>query len=500
MKTIRWRADAGIGDNYMRLMQPNARKAWAARYRGDLKINAFCFGPNSRLLETLYLYQADKITPIDDPHLFELVKLPSCAQLPDEWPIPKFLPWRFDHTARHAITNLQTRPRPWLVIQEEGGTHDGATKSRKCWGTIRWNELTKRWKSITGGTAFEFGPRSTVGLECFPNIKQATHLLKNADLVVCPESAAKYAGPMFNQRAVVLWSKFHAYTVDQQWNSWYKLFDRQNLGLQRVVGIGRTSCKETSIAEVWEQMTDLMTKPKHRRSIALATAYWNRLDYLTQVLSHGADTSFPVDHEFSWTFLNDGSTDKSPEMVMQQAKVLKTAIRGDVHSIRQDHRGCDFAVTAAIKHALIRKPDWVCTVDSDVALNHEWVQRLCEMVDWAEEQSLPLMAISAFNSRLHGTVKTLRPGLVQKGSIGGACLMIRADLLQELQLHSKVTPRWGNGEPGWDWKLVDAIKQRGGIIAALSPSYAQHIGRKGAHAGANFDDATDFVGIRSLHG
>jgi hypothetical protein len=129
-----------------------------------------------------------------------------------------------------------------------------------------------------------------------------------------------------------------------------------------------------------------------------------------------------------------------------------------------------------------------------VVVHPEWMERACAALDWAEARGIPLYALGIFNSRMHASGEELWPGVVQKGSLGGACTLIRADILRELKLDQRVTDLWGRGEPGWDWKLCDGIRERGGMIAALTPCYAQHVGRTGAHAGAAFDDAADFVG------
>jgi hypothetical protein len=96
---------------------------------------------------------------------------------------------------------------------------------------------------------------------------------------------------------------------------------------------------------------------------------------------------------------------------------------------------------------------------------------------------------------MHRPSGELFPGVIRKDTVGGACTLIRESLLREFRLHRKATIRWGRKEPGWDWKLSDAIQEQNGIIACLAPSYAQHIGKKGVHStgAVDFDMALDFV-------
>lgn len=497
MQTIRWQADAGIGDNFERLLRPELRRAWNGVRFGELRILTHVFGMNRHVLTQLYEPMGPLVQMVDDKAYFALT-MPGTEVVPADWPTPKFpwFNWQPDEMTM-AATIVVNAPRPWLMIQEVGGTHDGLLRDRKCWGTERWQQLIEWWKTSTGGSAFEFGPQSSLHLPCIGNIRVATYLASLMDLVVSPESALKYAGPMFNQRTIVLWSQFHHHTVEEQWRTWYRPFDRESRGLVHILGIGRTDCKETPVAEVIGHATQLLNQPRSTRKIALATAVWNRKDLAVETLRRVSASVWPLDTEFAWHLQDDASIDGISDYLRANQTILGMRFRGPTTVVRNmGHLGCDRTVVASISRALeLYQPTWVCTVDSDVVVHPEWMERACQALDWAEARGIPIYALGIFNSRMHLTGEELWPGVVRKGSLGGACTLIRADILRELQLERRVTDRWGNGEPGWDWKVCDGIRERGGIIAALSPCYAQHVGRSGAHAGTAFDDAADFVGV-----
>lgn len=235
----------------------------------------------------------------------------------------------------------------------------------------------------------------------------------------------------------------------------------------------------------------------NRRKIALATAVRDRPDYLRGMIQAALHTQWSRDAEFSWFFSDDASEEAVCRMLLEHADPLEAVLKGQVHLERNAvPLGCDRNVLQAIYTAIASEPEWVCVVDSDMVMHPRWMTLLLEVVRWAEANEQPLMAVTAFNSRMHQPGRQLIPGVIRKDSVGGACTMIKESLLTELRLHKKVTTGWGSSEPGWDWKLTDAIRERRGLIACLSPSYAQHIGEKGAHStgAVGFDTALDFVG------
>lgn len=493
----RWRIDAGIGDNYMRLCRPEARKMFALCRRGRCEITGYVFGLNADLLWTLYEPMVTRLRRVQSDQEFYQVAERRSA----EWALREDVPedpldwcWTSEEVAEaHRI--LQGLPRPWLMIQEVGGRHDGPTGLRKHWGRANWRKLLDRW-ATTGGGAVEFGKTSAMGLPVGSSLRVATLLGSLVDCVVGPESAVKYFGPLFNQRCVTIWSKFHDFTVEDQLAGWYKPIETSPHGRQRVLGIGRTAATETSPDEVWGAVQAVMTESRPR--IALATAFRDRPEYLRQMLDTAQSSQWPTSHEFAWWFSDDTSNAHTQQMLRDATPGLEVAFRGRLRGTRNDRPlGCDRNVLRAVYNTLSWNPQWVCTVDSDMVLHPRWMVVLLEALTTLQAQGVNVGALTAFNSRQHRTLGTFAPGIVRKNSIGGPCTLIRVDILRELALQQKATIYWGRGEPGWDWKLTHYLRDRKIEMAALSPSYAQHIGEQGAHAiaGSGFDAANDFVGI-----
>ena len=201
----RWRIDAGVGDNYMRLCTPQARKLFALFRRGLIKLPGYAFGYNQRLLADFYLPILGDLRLILDAPSFDLV---SAADVEDAMKLwvpaePVDFCWQPDEIAT-VLTLLAHTPAPRLLIQEEGGTHDGHLKQRKLWGTDRYLEIARRWRAQTGGGVLGFGPQSE--FLCDPSLRVATLLGYVVDCVLGPESAGKYFGPLFRQRCVTIWS------------------------------------------------------------------------------------------------------------------------------------------------------------------------------------------------------------------------------------------------------------------------------------------------------
>jgi hypothetical protein len=480
----------------MRLCTPQARKLFALFRRGQIKLPGYAFGYNQKVLADFYLPILGDLRLILDGPSFDLVSASDVDKAMKLWvpAEPVDFCWQPEEIAA-TLELLEHTPAPRLLIQEEGGTHDGHLKKRKLWGADRYLEIARRWRAKTGGGVLGFGPKSE--FPCHPSLRVATLLGYVADLVLGPESAAKYFGPLFRQRCVTIWSQHAKFSVQQQLEGWYGPIDHTGVtGREHVLGIGNANSRDTSIDEVWDAMEDVIEQPRGKRKIALATATRDRTGYLTQMLDSVEKTQWPLDADLRWYFSDDASREDVHRLLKDRRKNLELQMRGSTHvMLNARPLGCDRNVLQAIYTALSSEPDWVCAIDSDMIVHPRWLAEMLRVIDWAEANDEPLMAITAFNSRMHGEGPVFCEGAVRKGSLGGPCTMIRADLLRDLQLQSKATIYWGRGEPGWDWKMAEAIQGAGGHMVSLVPSYAQHIGEQGAHALANnFDMASDFVG------
>jgi hypothetical protein len=269
-----------------------------------------------------------------------------------------------------------------------------------------------------------------------------------------------------------------------------------------VLGVGNREANQTSVDEVWEAIQALMEKPRGRRRIAIATATKDRAILLQHMLKSAQETIWPEDVDWSWYISDDASNEQVYDLLTRSKEYLQLAIRGPVTLYRNPNTiGCDYNVTRVLHYAYAsgadvgQQPDWVLSLDSDMIMHPEWAIRSMELLDWAEANDRDVMAFSPYNSMMHAPHANFCPGAVVKTTIGGPCTFFRTDLLKHLQLHTQVTPRWGNGIPGWDWKMTDEITKRGGEIACLSPSYAQHLGKVGAHSTGRgiHDHAPDFI-------
>ncbi|NIN64433.1 MAG: hypothetical protein GTO63_06975 [Anaerolineae bacterium] len=232
--------------------------------------------------------------------------------------------------------------------------------------------------------------------------------------------------------------------------------------------------------------------------IALVTATRDRRQLFEALVEDLKHTEWPTHVSWSWHVSDDASHQTTFYGFQQAVNTMIPYLDGPVTIWRNSEAlGCDQNVVLAVYRELTDDVDWVGVVDSDMSLHPLWATKLIESIEWAAKEGIELDMVGAFNSAMHGTGSALRPGLVEKGSIGGPCTFIRASLLRSERLSQRVGPTWGKGEPGWDWKLVDAVKKKGTKMAALSPSYAQHMGRVGAHAPAGrgpYDQANDFIG------
>lgn len=235
--------------------------------------------------------------------------------------------------------------------------------------------------------------------------------------------------------------------------------------------------------------------------VTIVTATYNRLGLFLDLVNDMKRTEWPDNWLVNWHVTDDASHTTTYYGIQKAVNETIPYLTGTV-SVHRNARtlGCDQNIVAALYRSL-EDQDYVLTLDSDMSLHPAWFLRLTEAIDWAHTTSDPpthLEAVSAFNSRMHGTVGPLREGLVQKGSLGGPATIWKTPLLKEADLLRHITPRWGVDVQGWDWKLVDCIKQAGHTMAALSPSYAQHMGRIGAHSPPGyqgpFDQAEDFIG------
>lgn len=273
--TLRWQCDAGLGDNLERLQRPDVRRMFQARREGRVKIRGYLFGQNQSVLAQLYRPMVDELVRIRGSEEYFALDLPSTESLPDEG---EPAPMDFQFTEEEiALANryVNTARGPRLMIQEVGGTHDGATQTRKCWGVDNYREIVIRWKQTFGEHTgiYEFGPKSSLGLPCFPNIRISLAVARQMDLLIVPESAGKYLSPLFGVGAVILWSQFHDYTPEEQWRIWYqpfgKTFEEYHERYAQaepqvpycILNYGQLSCQQTTVDEVWTQALHLTMGP-----------------------------------------------------------------------------------------------------------------------------------------------------------------------------------------------------------------------------------------------
>jgi hypothetical protein len=256
----KWIADAGIGDTLNTLLTPVGKRLFAAHRAKQVDLTVYCLGPNARALGELYtpMVRTIQTTALDLPivsgtRVSADWALTPLVYLPEEPPDFCFSPEERDR----ARTFLDQLRRPVLMIQEIAGGQDGPLQARKLWGGDRYQEIAKRWGEHLGGSVCDFGTISTIGLPVAGPLRQALAIAsllgteEEYGFFLCPESAAKYLGPLFGMRGVVLWSQFHDFEVVKQWAQWYQPFDRLNRGRQVVLAPGTVDCKELSVEMVW---------------------------------------------------------------------------------------------------------------------------------------------------------------------------------------------------------------------------------------------------------
>lgn len=160
--------------------------------------------------------------------------------------------------------------------------------------------------------------------------------------------------------------------------------------------------------------------------------------------------------------------------------------------LKQEHRG--FCVHESLRMGwdyLLENhsPRYLCNLDSDVVMKPGWLKRVQDLYILQRARLGPLL-VTGFNAPSHPVLEEHEDFLVKK-SIGGLNFFFDAGFYHEIVRDNLFYDN--QNRAGWDWNVINAMKEKGYPILSTKPSVLQHIGMIGKFSDkGKYDQALDF--------
>lgn len=116
--------------------------------------------------------------------------------------------------------------------------------------------------------------------------------------------------------------------------------------------------------------------------------------------------------------------------------------------------------------------DYLYIANNDMEYIEGFDEKLKEAQALAEKEQT---VVTLYNSNKHAEIEKYDENWIWKNDIGGPSVIIKADLFREFLQSDWYTKH----DKGWDWKLVEFIKQKGKRFLVSKRSYARHFGIQG---------------------
>lgn len=225
--------------------------------------------------------------------------------------------------------------------------------------------------------------------------------------------------------------------------------------------------------------------------IGVAIPAYNRPEYLKPMLRNFRRSLFP--EGTTVVIIDDGSDDPRALELIHQFSLPQTP----VHKIMEPrHDG--FGVHRTLRKAWDFLADECgCThlvnVDSDALVKRNWLLTLQSRFARLRPRYGPLI-LTGFNVPGHRATELHRDYRV-KESIGGVNTFFDVDLYHEMiRENMRFDPLL---DKGWDWYVVERMRELNYPMLCTRPSVVQHIGKRGYYSKPRrYDRACDFTSLQ----
>lgn len=217
---------------------------------------------------------------------------------------------------------------------------------------------------------------------------------------------------------------------------------------------------------------------KFIKTIGIVTSVFNRPKYVEQMLESFNETKFPKEIETTFIIINDCSTDKKIDSLIENFSNSKIEVR---KFFNKENFGPWGSLRNGFDILYMENTDLIMNVDSDVIFKEDWLEKLLNL-----HKIIPDTIVSGFNAHSHAIKETKESYYIKK-TIGGINMVFRWGKYLDL-----IRPAFNKRE-SWDWGVCDLVQGAGLTFGVTNPSVIQHIGKEsslGHHH--NPDVAEDF--------
>jgi glycosyltransferase involved in cell wall biosynthesis len=228
--------------------------------------------------------------------------------------------------------------------------------------------------------------------------------------------------------------------------------------------------------------TASIAAPKVPR-IGLVVSAFNRPEYLSDTLQELQAKSFGNHFELEVILIDDHSEEEARRLV--DSFHLDGCLLFKVRMPRNS--GISKVLTLGWGLLSSRGCDFLCNLDSDVALKDGWLEELLKTYQTARSQlKVNNLIVTGFNTKNH-PVRAEYPSFLVKDSVGGINLFFPTPLYR-VCIAKALASNWF-----WDWEVCKLSQMKKIPLVCTRPSVIQHMGAIGVNSEeGNHDYAEDF--------
>lgn len=229
--------------------------------------------------------------------------------------------------------------------------------------------------------------------------------------------------------------------------------------------------------ELYHEIEELAgTEWVEGRNVGIVIPIFNRPEYLKETFKCLSKTIFPNDYFFTLLLIDDCSTDKGVEPLMntldiQGLKIIKFTNPKNIGVGATLSKGFDYFYKNTFNIML--------NLDSDVIMKPWWIKKLLTLF-----RKFPENIISGFHANKTHKIRKEADDYYIKDTVGGINMMFGTKIYKEV-----IKESFNVGE-NWDWEVCKRAIKHDTQFYVTKPSVIQHIGEVSVlkHVGADISE------------
>lgn len=238
---------------------------------------------------------------------------------------------------------------------------------------------------------------------------------------------------------------------------------------------------------------DVLSYKKSHDSIYVAILTKNRREYM-QLQSRSLDIGFKYDLEnnarfFTFEVFDDASNEISMDEIMSLYPFATNFIdvSSKVVEIKSNVRANSITLEV-FKEFLTRKHDWLLVMDSDLVLQHNWMQKIKNTIGFVDDRTV----FTLYNSCMHANI-ACNAYFCKKKNVGSAGILFPKHAIQSIVDSFDI-----NDMDDFDWGYSKYLTDNGFDILAFRNSLVEHVGLYGSNYPATLREVSEDFDVLAL--